>query len=300
MSDYIATVHDDPVLYTLRTVGMLANAAIAAHGKAVIGVSGGSHPANVAAALRTCSAEDIEVLQADKWVIVLVDERCVPLDHEDSTYRAWMDEVFKPGLLSTPHSAIYPIDPDLGSACAMARDYAATVSTLCPSEAGGIPVLDVVWCGIGPDGHTASLFPGHDLVTSAGVHVLTREASGGSTGASEEVLVVQHIEDSPKPPPTRVTLSLATLNAARSAVFLVQGASKADAVAAAANSILAVKRGEPMPADTLPCARVWPGRLGTPSNQRAAVLDAQDAPRLRWVLDAPAASAAPAGWLSVL
>ena len=76
------------------------------------------------------------------------------------------------------------------------------------------PVLDLVVLGIGPDGHVASLFPG---------------AATLDAGADAVCLGVH---DSPKPPPERITLSLATLRAARECMLLATGASKADAVAA--------------------------------------------------------------------
>jgi 6-phosphogluconolactonase len=75
-------------------------------------------------------------------------------------------------------------------------------------------VLDLVVLGIGPDGHVASLFPG-----------------AASLDAGAEAVCLG-ITDSPKPPPERITLSLAVLRAARSCLLLATDASKADAVSA--------------------------------------------------------------------
>jgi len=74
--------------------------------------------------------------------------------------------------------------------------------------------LDVLMLGLGPDGHVASLFPGHRALD-----VDDRAATW--------------VDDSPKPPPARITLTLGTLNRSRSVWFLVSGEGKADAVAAA-------------------------------------------------------------------
>ena len=77
----------------------------------------------------------------------------------------------------------------------------------------GTPTWDVVMLGMGPDGHVASLFPGHPVYAAAN---------------SAEAVAVQ---GSPKPPPTRVSLSLASINRAREVWVVAAGAPKADAVA---------------------------------------------------------------------
>jgi 6-phosphogluconolactonase len=87
--------------------------------------------------------------------------------------------------------------------------YAHVVAAVAP--------LDIVLLGIGEDGHTASLFPGHPALNASGLTV--------------------GIRDSPKPPPQRVTLTLNALQSARRVIILATGAGKADAVAKA-------KRGE--------------------------------------------------------
>lgn len=134
------------------------------------------------------------------------DERAVPPTHEDSNYglarRLWLDPA------GVPAERLHRMEaerPDLGAA---ASGYAETlVRTL-----GDPPRLDLVLLGVGPDGHVASLFPGHPaLFTSEGW--------------------VAPIEDSPKPPPRRLTLSMATLAAARRVVVAAFGAPKADVIA---------------------------------------------------------------------
>jgi 6-phosphogluconolactonase len=136
--------------------------------------------------------------------ILFGDERCVPANHPDSNYRmaraALLDRV-APG---TVYRMPAELGPEEGAAL-----YAHVVAAVAP--------LDVVVLGIGEDGHTASLFPGHPAL----------KAQGLTAG----------IRDSPKPPPQRVTLTLNALKTARKVIILATGAGKADAVAKA-------KRGE--------------------------------------------------------
>ena len=70
--------------------------------------------------------------------------------------------------------------------------------------------FDLVFLGMGPDGHVASLFPGHD------------------SGSNSQFVIAEH--DSPKPPPERLSLSYRALNAAKRVVFVVAGLDKAEAV----------------------------------------------------------------------
>jgi 6-phosphogluconolactonase len=99
---------------------------------------------------------------------------------------------------------VHAIPAELG-ALEAARLYAETLRTV-----GG---FDLVLLGLGEDGHTASLFPGHEWGTASG---------------SPDVLAVF---DAPKPPPQRVSLSAARLGRARQVMFLVGGKSKHRAVA---------------------------------------------------------------------
>ncbi len=93
--------------------------------------------------------------------------------------------------------------------------------------AHGWPMWDVLMLGMGPDGHVASLFPGHSVFAAAAVaEVAAAEAGRAEAGGTEAVAV----HDSPKPPPTRVSLSLASINRAREVWVVAAGAPKADAV----------------------------------------------------------------------
>lgn len=134
--------------------------------------------------------------------------------------------------LGVESDTVITIDPLLApEACA--SDYAAALA------ATGKPAPDLALLGMGPDGHTASLFPGHPLV----------EQGGGEGKAAS----VAPITDSPKPPPQRVTLTLPALCRAPHVAFLVAGASKAGAVARVMASLRGVGGSEG--GSALPAAR---------------------------------------------
>jgi 6-phosphogluconolactonase len=132
--------------------------------------------------------------------ILFGDERCVPPDHPDSNYRMAREALLDRVAPATVYRMPAELGPDEGAAL-----YAHVVAAVAP--------LDVVVLGVGEDGHTASLFPGHPAL----------QASGLAIG----------IRDSPKPPPQRVTLTLEALQAARRVIILATGAGKAAAVARA-------------------------------------------------------------------
>ena len=127
------------------------------------------------------------------------DERQVPLDDASSNYA-----MAKAALLD--HVPIPPehVFPLVGDPTAALRRI--------PADAGGRPRFDLIHLGLGEDGHTASLFP-------------------NSPAVQEARALVAHVHDAPKPPPDRVTLTLPVLNAGRAVLFMVQGASKREALA---------------------------------------------------------------------
>lgn len=149
-----------------------------------------------------------------KWHIFWVDERVVPKDNVDSNYKLAYD-----GFLSKvpiPASQVYAINDAL-SAEGAADDYEAQlkhlVSTkvldLCPAT--GFPRFDLMLLGMGPDGHVASLFPGHPLL-------------------KEKKRWVTYILNSPKPPPQRITFTFTVINAASNIAMVVTGDAQSVAV----------------------------------------------------------------------
>jgi len=119
------------------------------------------------------------------------DERVVALDDDESNHFQATTH------LDAPDATWHPIRPELGAEGA-AEAYAQEL---------GDTILDVALQGMGPDGHTASLFPGFPQLEATGICV--------------------PVHDSPKPPPDRITLTLPKINASRRIVLLATGSSKA-------------------------------------------------------------------------
>jgi 6-phosphogluconolactonase len=135
-----------------------------------------------------------------KWGRVTVlfgDERCVPPSDVESNYRMAKESLLDKVAPFTVHR----MPAELGA------DEAAAAYDRLVARLG---LLDLVLLGVGPDGHTASLFPGHPGLQARGWAVA--------------------VHDAPKPPPDRVSLTLGTLQSAHRVLVLATGADKAGAV----------------------------------------------------------------------
>uniref|UniRef100_A0A2P2QAY0 6-phosphogluconolactonase n=1 Tax=Rhizophora mucronata TaxID=61149 RepID=A0A2P2QAY0_RHIMU len=176
----------------------------------------------------------IESIEWSKWHVFWVDERVVPKDHVDSNYKLAFD-----GFLS--HVPILPGNVyainDALSAEGAADDYETCLKNLVNarvidvSPVTSFPKFDLMLLGMGPDGHVASLFPGHPLV-------------------NENQKWVTHIMDSPKPPPQRITFTFPVINSSAYIALVVCGSGKANAVQSAL--------GKDQNSDVLPVQMVSP------------------------------------------
>jgi len=136
------------------------------------------------------------------------DERCVPPNHPDSNFRGAEKELLGP--LGISHDRIHRIKGELTPAQAV-TDADAAISLLAPTNSAGQPVLDLVLLGMGEDGHVASLFP---------------NAPASVTDCETPYVAVR---SSSKPPPLRISMSYATMAAAREVWILISGAGKEEA-----------------------------------------------------------------------
>jgi len=177
-------------------------------GVAHLALSGGTTPGRTYELL---GAEPKSLNGVELW---FADERCVPPQDEESNYRL-VAETLLAGAQIAPER-VHRMEGEAG-AHEGARRYAEALLQHVPTEGpspSSLPVLDLIVLGIGPDGHVASLFP------------------GAATLDGNDDAICLGVEDSPKPPAQRITLSLGVLRAARECVLLATGASKADAVSA--------------------------------------------------------------------
>ena len=189
--------------------------AIAARGACWIALAGGRTPRAVYEQLAEAGPPAID------WTRVHVafgDERVVPPDHGDSNYGMAKAALFD--RVPLPSSQIHRIEGERGDAAGAADAYAAVLSRAFVLAPGAWPVLDLVLLGVGPDGHTASLFQ-----HTPALAVVDRLAAAAVA---------------PSAPTSRVTLTYPVLNAARAIVVLVSGADKADAVARAFDDSVSV------------------------------------------------------------
>ncbi len=175
-------------------------------------LTGGTVGGEILAAIgRSASRSSLDWSRVAFW---WGDERWLPAgDPERNDTLA--DDALLAGLLADgviADAAIHRLpasDSALGLDAA-ARHYAAELARYAP-EGATIPAFDLVFLGVGPDGHVASLFPEHDGIRAAGPAVVA-------------------VRDSPKPPPERLSLTLPAINGADRVWLCLAGADKAPAL----------------------------------------------------------------------
>lgn len=180
-----------------RFIRDCAVSSIKRHGQFTVAFSGGSLPAIVGAGLLNIQDE----IDWSQWHVFLADERLVPPDDKESNML--MVKQYLLDKVPIPSSQIYAIKNGL-TPDETAIEYEKQLTSVLGEDNS----FDLVLLGMGPDGHTCSLFPDHALL-------------------KEQSRLVAAITDSPKPPSKRITLTLLALNTASTVVFVCSGESKA-------------------------------------------------------------------------
>jgi 6-phosphogluconolactonase len=177
-----------------ETVDRLLDEAVAERGVAHLALAGGSTPRRL---------HELLAERRGDWSGVHLwasDERCVPPDDDEANWKMIVESLIARIEIdeSQLHRPPGELGPDEGASAY--EDELRAVE------------FDVVMCGLGEDGHTLSLFPGHPEV-------------------EERTRLVVGVRDAPKPPPERISFTLPLVHAARRTILLTAGASKADALA---------------------------------------------------------------------
>jgi 6-phosphogluconolactonase len=183
----------------------LGNQAVADRGRFTIALSGGSTPKGLYNLLATNART---MLPWDRMYFFWGDERHVPPTDPDSNYRMAHEAMLS--KVPVPAGNIYRMPAENPDAAAVAQEYESTLKRFFQTETGQFPHFDLILLGMGPDGHTASLFPG-----TAGLKERSRW------------VIANWVE---KLKTSRLSLTLSILNAARYAAFLVSGTDKAPAL----------------------------------------------------------------------
>jgi 6-phosphogluconolactonase len=198
----IDTLSQEAARYVVR----VASESIATHGRFTLALAGGSTPKKLYGLLASEPYRD-----QINWALTEIfwsDERCVPPDSEDSNYHLAQEVLLSKVPISADQIHRMPADADDRDQASLT--YIQEIQRVFGTN--GIPSFDLLQLGMGPEGHTASLFP-----HQASLHEQTRLIMPVTV---------------PKPPPPRLTFTPLLLNAATHILFLVTGQDKADALQA--------------------------------------------------------------------
>ncbi len=208
----------------LRFAG-LAEQFVRESGKFTVALSGGSTPKAMLSLLAQKPFADSLPWPAIRFF--WGDERCVPPDHADSNFRMATEALLS--KIPLPPENVFRIPAEDEDHNRAAENYSLTLRQAFNTEA---PQFDLIFLGMGTDGHTASLFPGTEALQ-----------------VEDRIAVANFVE---KLDAWRVTLTAQTINQARNIIFLVAGEDKAEA-------LKEVLEGERQPEN-------YPSQLIQPSN----------------------------------
>lgn len=210
-------IYRDPeelALKAARLFARLADQYVVGSGRFTVALSGGSTPKAMLSLLAADPFADTV-----PWSSIYFfwgDERCVPPDHPDSNYRMASEALLS--KVPVPPANVFRVPAENSDPGQAAEEYAATLTRFFRTGPGAtrsgtaplsnLPRFDLVFLGMGPDGHTASLFP-----HTTALH------------ADEQIVVANYVE---KFKAYRITLTASVINNGRNVSFLVAGADKAE------------------------------------------------------------------------
>jgi 6-phosphogluconolactonase len=182
----------------------IGKAAIAAHGRYRVALSGGSTPKSLYSLLGAQHA----TFDWERTFLFFGDERHVPPDHPDSNYRMVNEALLM--KIPIPAENVFRVQAENPDAATAALEYENDLRRFFALQSGEFPRFDLILLGMGPDGHTASLFP-------------------GSEGLKEQsrLVIANWVE---KFNTHRLTFTFPVLNHAAEVVFVASGPDKADMV----------------------------------------------------------------------
>jgi 6-phosphogluconolactonase len=185
-----------------------ANAAIVLRGRFTVALSGGSTPKALHGELVKCSQQNPKLLDWSRVEVFFGDERHVPPDDADSNFRMANETLLSKVPISPAN--VHRMRCENPDASQVAIEYDEDVSKAFQLEARQFPRFDLILLGMGPDGHTASLFPGTKAVHEQGKRVAANWI--------------------PKLDTWRVTFTFPTINQAACVLLMIAGEDKAPAL----------------------------------------------------------------------
>jgi 6-phosphogluconolactonase len=235
------SVFDDAAKMTEFVIGewkRISSEAVGERGFFAVALSGGRTPLPLYRAL----AARRDIGPWDKTHVFLADERFVPVTDADSNNRMIRETLLD--AVDIPSSNFHAVPTGLPDAESAAKKYEEKLISFFGLRDDGLPVFDLILLGLGPDGHTASLFPG-----SSALQEKRRLVDSAVLGDARH---------------DRITLTFPVINSARNVLFLVTGKEKAEALREVAE-----ERNAALPASSVAPGR---GRLLFLADQDAASL----------------------------